>query len=153
MMPAPAEFLDTNILVYAFTTDPRAAITEQLLGKGCVISIQGLNEFANVARRKPGMSWEETNEALEDKDPRQSYFVRRSGHVFRRASFGRALRIVILRCADAGCSPPGRLRQFLVRGHATWNGDRRPVADRQPIHLMSNRLPAPSPPVDRKSVV
>lgn len=31
MMPAPAEFLDTNILVYAFTTDPRAAITEQLL--------------------------------------------------------------------------------------------------------------------------
>jgi predicted nucleic acid-binding protein len=64
-MPAPAEFLDTNILVYAFTTDPRAAITEQLLGKGCVISIQGLNEFANVARRKLGMSWEETNEALE----------------------------------------------------------------------------------------
>jgi predicted nucleic acid-binding protein len=64
-MSVPDEFLDTNILIYAFTNDPRAAIAEKLLAKGCVISIQGLNEFANVARRKLGMSWGETNEALE----------------------------------------------------------------------------------------
>lgn len=63
-MPAPDEFLDTNILIYAFTSDPRAVIAEQLLARGCVTSVQGLNEFANVARRKLGMSWEEIRDAL-----------------------------------------------------------------------------------------
>lgn len=63
-MPAPDEFLDTNILIYAFTSDPRAVIAEQLLASGCVTSVQGLNEFANVARRKLGMSWEEIRDAL-----------------------------------------------------------------------------------------
>jgi predicted nucleic acid-binding protein len=60
----PGEFLDSNILVYAFTTDARAAAAQTLLGRGCVISIQGLNEFTNVARRKLGMTWEEVREAL-----------------------------------------------------------------------------------------
>lgn len=63
-MPAPDEFLDTNILIYAFTSDPRAVIAEQLLARGFVTSVQGLNEFANVARRKLGMSWEEIRDAL-----------------------------------------------------------------------------------------
>lgn len=58
------EFLDTNVLVYAFSADPRAARAEELLGGGCAISVQGLNEFANVARRKLGMSWVELREAL-----------------------------------------------------------------------------------------
>jgi predicted nucleic acid-binding protein len=35
-----------------------------LLARGCVIGLQGLNEFANVARRKMKMSWSETREAL-----------------------------------------------------------------------------------------
>lgn len=67
-MPAdrPAkEFLDTNILIYAFSTDPRAAVAERLLAAGCVTSVQALNEFANVARRKLAMSWAEVNEALD----------------------------------------------------------------------------------------
>jgi predicted nucleic acid-binding protein len=67
-MPAdrPAkEFLDTNIFIYAFSTDPRAAVAERLLSKGCVTSVQALNEFANVARRKLAMSWAEVNEALD----------------------------------------------------------------------------------------
>lgn len=58
------EFLDSNVLVYAFTADPRAAVAQALLERGCVISVQGLNEFANVARRKLGMSWEELRDAL-----------------------------------------------------------------------------------------
>lgn len=58
------EFLDTNILVYAFTTDPRAGAAHALLGLGCAISVQGLNEFTNVARRKLGMTWEEVRDAL-----------------------------------------------------------------------------------------
>jgi predicted nucleic acid-binding protein len=58
------EFLDANILVYAFSTDPRSAKAERLLATGCTVSVQGLNEFANVARRKLGMSWRETMDAL-----------------------------------------------------------------------------------------
>ena len=53
------EFLDSNILVYAFTDDPRAGAAQALLERSCTISVQGLNEFVNVARRKLGKSWEE----------------------------------------------------------------------------------------------
>lgn len=53
------EFLDSNVLVYAFTDDPRAEAAQELLDRGCTISVQGLNEFANVARRKLGKSWPE----------------------------------------------------------------------------------------------
>jgi predicted nucleic acid-binding protein len=57
-------FLDTNVLVYAFTADPRAARAQSLLGSGATISIQGLNEFTNVARRKLGMNWDEIGDAV-----------------------------------------------------------------------------------------
>jgi predicted nucleic acid-binding protein len=60
----PGEFLDTNVLVYAFTTDPRSAVAQALLGRGCATSVQGLNEFTNVARRKLGMTWREVRDAL-----------------------------------------------------------------------------------------
>jgi predicted nucleic acid-binding protein len=57
-------FLDSNILVYAFTTDARAVVARTLLERGCRIGVQGLNEFTNVARRKLDMSWKEVREAL-----------------------------------------------------------------------------------------
>jgi len=60
----PREFLDSNVLVYAFSSDPRAAAAQAILGRGCIISVQGLNEFANVARRKLGMTWREVGDAL-----------------------------------------------------------------------------------------
>jgi predicted nucleic acid-binding protein len=60
------DFLDSNVLVYAFTDDPRAAAAQALLDRGCAISVQGLNEFANVARRKLGKSWEELRGDLAD---------------------------------------------------------------------------------------
>ncbi|WP_269931391.1 PIN domain-containing protein [Aminobacter sp. HY435] len=63
-MAAADELLDTNILVYAFTTDPRSKTAEQLLARGCSVSVQGLNEFANVAHRKLGMSWAEIGDAI-----------------------------------------------------------------------------------------
>lgn len=58
------EFLDTNILIYAFADDPRAARAEALLGAGFITGVQALNEFANVARRKLGFDWDEVGEAL-----------------------------------------------------------------------------------------
>ena len=60
------EFLDTNVLVYAFSTDERASKAQQLLERGCLINVQILNEFANVARRKLKMSWTELSDALDD---------------------------------------------------------------------------------------
>lgn len=61
-----ADFLDSNVLVYAFTTDRRAAVAQALLQTRPLISVQGLNEFANVARRKLGMSWQEVRDAIAD---------------------------------------------------------------------------------------
>ena len=58
------DFLDSNVLVYAFTNDPRTVAARALLGRGCTISVQGLNEFVNVARRKLGHSWDEIHAAL-----------------------------------------------------------------------------------------
>jgi len=60
----PGDFLDSNVLVYAFTDDPRTATARALLARGCTISVQGLNEFVNVARRKLGHSWDEIRAAL-----------------------------------------------------------------------------------------
>jgi predicted nucleic acid-binding protein len=60
----PGDFLDSNVLVYAFTVDPRAEAAQALLERGCTISVQGLNEFANVARRKLGKPWHEIRDDL-----------------------------------------------------------------------------------------
>jgi predicted nucleic acid-binding protein len=62
--PKAGEFLDSSILVYAFTTDPRAAVAQVLLERGGIISVQGFNEFTSVARRKLGMTWEEVRDSL-----------------------------------------------------------------------------------------
>lgn len=59
------KFLDTNILIYAITeNDPRAEKARALLAEGGRLSIQVLNEFVAVARRKFYMQWSEILEAL-----------------------------------------------------------------------------------------
>ena len=58
-------FLDTNVLVYAaLQPDPRSDAARALLRAGGVISVQVLNEFAHVARRKLRRSWPEIQRAL-----------------------------------------------------------------------------------------
>jgi predicted nucleic acid-binding protein len=58
-------FIDTNVLVYAFAqNDPRSAVAEEFLAQGGAVSVQVLNEFVSIARRKLQMSWEELREAL-----------------------------------------------------------------------------------------
>lgn len=58
-------FFDTNILVYVVgQKDKRTQTAEALLTSGGVISVQVLNELANVSRKKLGLSWEEIGEAL-----------------------------------------------------------------------------------------
>ncbi len=63
-MPA-RHFLDTNILIYALAEDhPRAPQAEALLDGG-MVSVQSLNEFVSVARRKLGMSWKGVKEFVD----------------------------------------------------------------------------------------
>lgn len=56
----PGSFLDTNVLLYQLSNDPgKAERAEELVREGGTISVQVLNEFANVARRKLGLAWAE----------------------------------------------------------------------------------------------
>lgn len=58
-------FLDTHVLVYAaLQPDPRSDAARALLRGGGMISVQVLNEFAHVARRKLRRPWPEVRHAL-----------------------------------------------------------------------------------------
>jgi len=58
-------FLDTNVVLYAFRQgDARSQRAENLLAAEGTLSVQVLNEFVNVARRKLNKSWEEVRRAL-----------------------------------------------------------------------------------------
>lgn len=64
-MPAKA-FLDTNVLIYAFAAnDPKNAVAEEVLERGGGVSVQVLNEFANVCKRKLGLDWPEIDERID----------------------------------------------------------------------------------------
>ena len=59
-------FFDTNILLYLLSDEDGCADTaNDLLQSGGVVSVQVLNEFASVAKRKLGMSWEEIADILD----------------------------------------------------------------------------------------
>ena len=59
----PADFFDTNVLVY-IASGQKADRAERLVRDGGTISVQVLNETANVARRKMRLSWSETRAFL-----------------------------------------------------------------------------------------
>jgi len=62
----PVSFFDTNVLVYLASSDAsKADKAEATVAGGGSISVQVLNEVANVARRKMQMSWDETHAFLE----------------------------------------------------------------------------------------
>jgi predicted nucleic acid-binding protein len=59
-------FFDTNVILYAFRRDDtRGQLAEALLAAGGSLSVQVLNEFVAVARRKLDKSWEEVHRALD----------------------------------------------------------------------------------------
>jgi predicted nucleic acid-binding protein len=59
-------FFDTNVLIYAaLKNDSRSARSEELLAAGGVISVQVLNEFVSVARRKFNAPWNDLRKALQ----------------------------------------------------------------------------------------
>jgi predicted nucleic acid-binding protein len=57
----PGSFFDTDILMYLASDDAaKADRAEAIVREGGAISVQVLNEVANVARRKMQLSWQET---------------------------------------------------------------------------------------------
>jgi predicted nucleic acid-binding protein len=61
----PGSFFDTNVLVYMASGDAaKADRAEQIVAGGGAISVQVLNELANVARRKMRLAWPETHSFL-----------------------------------------------------------------------------------------
>jgi predicted nucleic acid-binding protein len=57
----PGSFFDTNVVLYLASGDrAKADRAESLIAAGGIISVQVLNEVANVARRKMRLSWDET---------------------------------------------------------------------------------------------
>ena len=60
-----AEFVDTNVLVYfAEQHETKYRLAAEVLARRPVASVQVLNEFANVARRKLRLDWSTTHETL-----------------------------------------------------------------------------------------
>ena len=57
----PGSFIDTNVLAYVASDDPvKANRAEAVIANGGTISVQVLNELANVARRKMHLSLTDT---------------------------------------------------------------------------------------------
>ncbi len=64
-MAAAKAFIDSNVILYLLSRDAKKAdAAEAVVRAGGMISVQVLNEIANVALRKIGMSWAETNQFL-----------------------------------------------------------------------------------------
>ena len=59
-------FFDTNILVYAQQTGGKAERARALFAGGGKLSVQVLNEFAAVSRRKQRQDWSAIAEAIDD---------------------------------------------------------------------------------------
>lgn len=65
-MNAVKRFFDTNLLLYLYSASAdKADSVEELLAEGGFASVQVLNEFAAVARRKLKMSFTEIGESLD----------------------------------------------------------------------------------------
>lgn len=55
-MPA-GPFVDSNILIYGYSSHAKSSVAQSVCGQPHTLSIQSLNEFANVAHRKLHFDW------------------------------------------------------------------------------------------------
>lgn len=59
-------FIDTNVLIYAQGAGAKSETAREAILAGGVISVQVLNEFAAVLRRKFRLEWDQIADALAD---------------------------------------------------------------------------------------
>lgn len=58
-------FIDTNVVVYLLSADrAKAERAEELIAAGGFVSVQVLNEFVAVARRKANLDWPDIRDVL-----------------------------------------------------------------------------------------
>jgi len=57
-------FIDSNVLLYLLSTGAKADRAEEVVAQDGVLSVQVLNELANVCRKKLRMQWAETEDFL-----------------------------------------------------------------------------------------
>ncbi len=62
--PARPATADTNVVVYAILQDSKAELATAVLGECAFLSVQALNEYANVASRKLNRTWPQIEEDL-----------------------------------------------------------------------------------------
>ena len=55
----PGEFVDSNVLLYLTSLSEKSAIASRVLARRPAVSVQVLNEVANVVGRKFGRKWPE----------------------------------------------------------------------------------------------
>jgi predicted nucleic acid-binding protein len=57
-------FFDTNVLLYILDKGPKAFVAQALIDRGGTISVQVLNEFVRVCRRKHNLAFHEIADLL-----------------------------------------------------------------------------------------
>jgi predicted nucleic acid-binding protein len=63
--PGRRVFYDSNVILYGVSTDAERVLrVRDLLALRGTVSVQVLNELANVGRRKMAMSWDEIDEMI-----------------------------------------------------------------------------------------
>jgi predicted nucleic acid-binding protein len=105
-------FFDTNVLIYALAqNDFRSDRAEELLRSGGVLSVQVLNEFVSVARRKLLMPWQDVTDALAavrvlcpDPIPLTIEVHDAAVEIAQKHGYGIYDALVIASAIDAGCS-------------------------------------------------
>ena len=115
-MPAAAvagslAFADSNVMLYLQSNDVRKAdIAERLIKRRLTLSVQVLNEIANVARRKFSMSWPEVADVLDglracsDVRPLTVEVHQRALALVQRHSFAWYDALIVASALDAGCT-------------------------------------------------
>ena len=110
-MNASEVFLDSNIVLYLTSpSEVKAARVESLLAAGPIISVQVLNEFAAVARRKFRMEWLEIREMLSTIRavctvyPVSIGIHERGIRIAERYGFGVYDSMIVAAALEAGCS-------------------------------------------------
>lgn len=108
-MPGRA-FVDSNVLLYSISSDAlKAARAEVIAAGGGVISVQVLNEFANVARRKYATPWPIVHQALGfvctlfDVEPLTLDTHARGLQISERYGFGVFDSLLLAAALEAGC--------------------------------------------------
>jgi len=133
-------FFDTNVILYAFRQDDtRSQVAETLLVTGGALSVQVLNEFVAVARRKLDKSWEEVRRALDilrvfcpEPVPLTVEIHERAVDIADRYGYSIFDSLVIAAAIHNGC------HHTLFGRHARWPGDRG-AYDSQSVFALGKR--------------